>query len=201
MNSSIYSLLHNESALYILNNIQSIPSGQNNVKSTVKILNQDFLSRYDIAFEDYALPIFPPNSNDIDLRQWIAESSQSNDLKGFVNQTIDILEQELPQVDYYNQLDNLLNTADGVLTSNDKIKFQDSILVAKRSYELWFSEIGGQREWLSELRNIDLPNPNDVVASINWWKVLGVDIVGGIVSAGNPVGFLGASTIAVIMMW
>lgn len=62
---------------------------------------------------------------------------------------------------------------------------------------LWFSEIDGQRAWLSEVRNVNIPNPNDVVASVNWWKVLGVDCIGG--AMGGPAGYLGASGIAVIM--
>lgn len=198
MNSSIYALLHNESTLYVLNNLQSIPSGQSDVKSVVKTLNQEFFARYDIAFEDYELPNYPENPNEIDLRQWVEESPQSNELKNYLNQTVDILEQELPQDEYYNQLDDLLATANNELTSDDQIKFQDHILVAKRSYVLWFSEIDGQREWLSELRNVDVPNPDDVVARVNWWKVLGVDCVGGLMT-GTPIGYAGASAISVIM--
>lgn len=125
MNSSIYALLHNESSLDILNNIQSIPSSESDVKNVVKTLNQDFCARYDITFEDYELPSYLEDPNEIDLRQWIDVSPQSGDLKNYLNQTVDILEQELPQDAYYNQLDSLLESANDELTSEDKIKFQD----------------------------------------------------------------------------
>lgn len=198
--NSIYSVLHNESALFILNNVEKIPKDQSEAKSIVKALNQKFLKQYDIPFKDYNLPEYPENPNEIDLRKWISESSQSSNLKKLVNKTVDIIDKEPKQKDFYDQLDNLLKESKDQLDENDLNKFEDHILVAKRSYQLWFSEIDGRKEWIGEVRKVELPDgPVVTERRINGWKVLGANCIGGIV--GGPVGYLGSSGIAVIMLW
>jgi len=62
---------------------------------------------------------------------------------------------------------------------------------------LWFSEINGQRAWLSELYHIKINDPEQLIKSVNWWKVLGCDCVGDIV--GGAYGYLGVSACSVIM--
>lgn len=198
MNNSIYAMLHNEGVLYVLNNIEKIPSDENEVKEVVKSLNKEFLEKYKIEFEGYKLPEFPKDPNDIDLRKWIAESPQSEELKQFLNQTINVIEKEMPQKEFYNSLDKLLKTANKVLPSGDKEKYQDHILVAKRSYLLWLSEIDEQRAWIAELSHIEISDPEGTASRVNWWKVLGVDCIGGLMT-GTPVGYLGASAISVVM--
>lgn len=197
--NSIYAVLHNESALFILNNVEKIPKDQTEAKSLVKDLNQKFLKKYNIPFKDYSLPEYPADPNEIDLREWISKSSQSTSLKKLANKTIDIIDKEPKQTDFYNQLDDLLKESKEQLDENDFYKFQDHILVAKRSYQLWFSEIDGRKEWIGEVRKVKLPDPVVTSRRINGWKVLGVNCIGGLV--GGPVGYLGSSGIAVIMMW
>lgn len=199
MNNSIYALLHNEGVLYVLNNIQNIPSDENEVKSVVKSLNREFLEKYEINFEDYELPEFPENLDEINLKEWIAESPQSDELKQLLNQTVDVIERELPQKEFYHQLNDLLERAEESLpTKKDRVKFYDHILVARRSYLLWFSEIDNQRSWISELYHVEIEDPEETANRINWWKVLAVDCIGGVMT-GTPVGYLGASAISVVM--
>ena len=114
-----------------------------------------------------------------------------------MNKVIDIIEKKPNQVELYRELDSLLISAKEELKNDDVQKFQDSVLVAQRSYFLWFSEIDGQRSWFAELKKIDIPDLPKVTEDINWWKVFACDCVGGIF--GGPAGYVAASLTSVIM--
>ncbi len=193
MNSRIYSLLHNEAIRFILNNLKNIPL-RNEVERVVKELNSEFFRKYGIHFRDYSLPPFPENPNNVNLREWITQSPQSDELKFWLNKTIDVLEAQKDYLTTQDDLHNLEVNAKNRLNHDDFVIYSDHIFVAISSIQYWTSKIEGEFVWKLDIRNF---NP-DPPAAINWWKVFGCDCIGGIVT-GTPVGYAGASAISVIM--
>ena len=195
MKINILARMHNEGLIYCLNKWQGAQRRED-IPKLVESLVKEFCESNEIDFEPFRLPTFTDNLDDLNLINWINQTTFSDDFKRLVNTTIDILQQNLDISSTFIELDSLLTQAESTLVKNEFTVFDDHIYVAKRSIEFWQSEVNGVILWKLNapyLKNLPTRGP------INWGKVFCCDCVGGIV--GGAAGYLGSSLISVIMQY
>ena len=195
MKRNIFARMHNDGIIYVLNALEEIP-GQRDIPSTVESLIREFCEKFGLPFEPLNLPAFPENIEDLNLDEWVDQTSFSLNFKKLAKATLDLLERDLNIVDSFQEFDRLLSQAKSTLNETEFFVFDDHIYVAKRSMEFWKSEADETHIWqlhASFLKGTSAKDP------INWWKVFGCDCVGGLM--GNVAGYIGASVISVIMQY
>ncbi len=195
MKRNILARMHNDGIIYGLNAMQEIPSPQG-IPSTVESLVREFSEKYEVPFEPLNLPEFPENINDLNLDEWVDQTSFSTEFKNLAKGTLDVLERELSIVESFQEFDRLLSQAESTLSESEFYVFDDHIYVAKRSMEFWKAEVDETQIWQLHASFLERRSAR---GPINWWKVFGCDCVGGFF--GGPGGYIGASLISVIMQY
>jgi len=128
MNRNILARMHNDGIIYGLNALQEIPSPRD-IPSTVESLVREFSEKYEVPFEPLNLPEFPENINDLNLDEWVDQTSFSNDFKNLAKATLDVLERELSIVESFQEFDRLLSQAESTLNETEFYVFDDHIYV------------------------------------------------------------------------
>lgn len=195
MERNILARMHNDGIIYGLNALHEIPSPQG-IPSTVESLVREFSEKYDVPFEPLNLPEFPENINDLNLDEWVDQTSFSTEFKNLAKGTLDVLERELSIVESFQEFDRLLGQAESTLNESEFYVFDDHIYVAKRSMEFWKAEVDETQVWQLHASFLD---GRSARGPINWWKVLGCDCVGGFF--GGPHGYIGVLLISIIMQY
>lgn len=197
-------IMHNEDAKYILENMQEIPK-KHLIKSEIKrILQQKYSEKNQLKSVSTGLntiPDFPDTIDELDINKWIDSYPISDELKTKMKETLIILSSG-------HNLSDLLDIIrekelDAKIYFNEKELevYYSHLAVAKYSAIFWSPESEGGLYGIQYLKTDNLKS----VQKVNWWKVLGVDCVSGIVGTaaatpfGGAIAYVGGSTIAVIM--
>lgn len=197
--ASSHASKHNEAMTYVFSNLAAVPTA--NIESVVAGIYGDFCTGNGLPwpFGPIYPPTFPTEFNEINLRDQVDQSGKSAALKAAANGILDIVDLRLAYHDFDQELLNLEGSIAPTLDGDDAATFADMVSVARQSHELYFSATGEATDF--QVLAAGVPGGGipveDVVYAVDWWKVLAVDIIGGMM--GGPGGYLGASAIAVIM--
>jgi hypothetical protein len=154
-----------------------------------------------------SLSVVPDFSEDIetlDLNVWLSEFDMSESLKLEVAKVFELLESanNLNEILALIELKEL--EAVNLFQGNDLNLYYEHLAVAKHTSIFWSPEEEGGMDGIQYLNTTDLSatgksNAKKLISArrVNWWKVLAVDCVGGMVGA--LAGYAGASAISVIM--
>jgi len=195
--ASIYATTHNEAMNYIFDRLETYP--RTDRESVVMGIYGDFCTERGIPFPiGTTLPTFPEDFKDVDLFGMIQEQVGSEALQVEGRKLVELLLQQLPYNPFEEGVKALRKEAKGKLNADDFSKYNDAAAVALQSHQLYISESGDATDFVAKAANTGGSNGEES-RSINWWKVGGCDLVGGLVSGG--AGALGASAISVIMQW
>jgi hypothetical protein len=182
---------HNDGVKYILQQMTYIPSGSNNIESYVDGIYGTWSEAVKpIAF---GFPAMPNNFDDFTPYSWVDSLSYSKQFKNLVTSTLDLF-QSSPGLQVI--LDSIAvreQRASSLLSGNELNMYYEHLAVAKYAATFWSPvDQGG----LNGLQYLNVRQQKSSL-NINWWKVFGVDCVGGLI--GGAGGYIGASTISVIM--
>lgn len=196
-----YGIEHNEGLRKILPKIDNSVSTINAFDVTVGIINSTFskpVTHY--RFNDYSDPILM-------LNELLSKGDISNDLYALVKKDLDNtvnMENSTSIDSYVQQVKSELSNS--LLHSIDQSKYLEFLSTLKHSSYFW--DVSGEngRQYLNISSSPSKGGPssqfymsNDAnFMKFNWWKVLGCDCVGAIVSLGNPLGAAGASVCSII---
>lgn len=189
---------HNEELKFILENVAEIPSA-GEVKSYVeKILrNKDAALKSTVSLA--SIPDFPENIDELDLNSWLNEFSISIELKNEITKTFELFQtaQSLNEILEEIKLKEL--NASNIFQGHDLELYYEHLAVAKHTSIFWYPLEQGGMNGIQYLNASGLKSASTLksTSAVNWWKVLGVDCVGGMMGA--AVGYAGASAISVIM--
>ncbi len=197
---------HNENLRIVLSNLTIIPQDAKEIKSEVfSILKNNGIgnhlksaSNYDEI--DVQIPDFPNTLHELNIEDWINSLPYSDKLKSEALVTIELLKD-------FNSIEELSvilvereKQASSLFAGEELRLYYEHLAVARYSAIFWSSsKIGGEDglKSFSDL-SIQLDGGNrEKLKSINGWKVLAVDCIGGWM--GGPVGYIGASAISAIM--
>lgn len=185
-------VLHNEALKYVLENTTEIPISSETKSFVEQILNQ----KYDSVSLD-SIPEIPSNIDSLDLLTWLNEFNISTDLKSEIAKTFTLFESEPDLAYLISEIEAREVAADSLFEGEELNKYYEHLAVAKYTATFWYPESQGGLNGIQYLNIGSLKSTQ----AVNWWKVLGVDVVGGVMGGMNPVTYAGASAIAVIMMW
>ncbi len=181
-------ILHNEALKYVLENTTEIPISSETKAYVEQIPNQKYPNT-----SLSSIPAFPNNFNDLDVYAWIDNFNVSEGYKVEVKKTFDLFKNA-------NNLNEILSSiADREVQANSKSNaseldlYYEHLAVAKHTAIFLSPEDQGGLDGFQYIATGNFKSTN----AVNWWKVLGVDCVGGCM--GGAVGYAGASAIAVIM--
>ena len=197
--ASIYASTHNEAMTYIFNRMESYPT--ENVESVVFSIYGDFCTERGIPLPTLfppMLPTFPEDFNDLDLHGIVDGSELSEGLKEKGKALVDIVLQTLPFNPFAEAIQRLLDESRGALNEAEYQVLDDAAEVARQSHQLYIGDGEEITDFVAKSAQTGGGSQEDA-RSINWWKVGGCDVVGGLVSGGTAA--LGASAISVIMQW
>lgn len=184
-------ILHNMGLDYIIERYNSQSNNLDSIFNNVNTLQKAFF-----LSEGYAQSNLPTELKELvssgDGISWLNDLCDNNiinissNLKGYLvnilTYTYNGSNTPFSQSDYYSYLDSVYNAAALTLGENELEMLETHISVAKYSFEYWFNSNGTPKEIL-----------HGASRSINWWQTLGADCLGGIVTCGDPAGFVGAS--------
>lgn len=201
--------LHNQIVSYVLNNMTELPN-EGELVDYAKTQVQGYFN--EVGWHEMptiTLPEFPSDFNEVDLHSWIdnwmANAGASNYLQSYFHQLVDATQAGTGLRDFYTTTQSLITSAENELSPDDLQIFVDSCNVGYHSLAFWLGETQGKRIWTTGLI-IDPPTPDDM-ASINWWKVGGCDLVGaggGAIMGGPKGALVGAgvcSLCSIINQW
>lgn len=195
--ASIHASTHNEAMTYVFSNLERVPEGD--YESVVFGIYGDFCTRNGIPFPTTTtLPTFPTDFKDLDLNTWIEGADASQGMKAASRGILEIVDRRLPYNEFASQIASFVEGAQRSLSGEEAATLEDMATVARQSHQLYIAPEGVTPfvQLAGEISGGNGGN-GDVAYSVNWWKVLGCDIIGGLVS--GPAGYLGASAISVIM--
>lgn len=172
--------------------MEYIPSGIANITATFDTLYCDWTNT-SLPLSHSFPGTFPENIEDLDLDAWVSSLSYSSTFKNLVYNTLDLLESSPGLSVIQDSIAHWEQKASKILSGTELNKYYEHLALAKYSAYFWSPEEEGGLYGIQYLA----ASKKKSTMFINWWKVLGCDCVGGLV--GGPAGYLGASTISVIM--
>ena len=179
---------HNNGCQYILENIEYIPTGTENIYTYI----EDIYEEWEYAILPFVQPEFPEDIEDLDLYEWVDNLSGSVGFKVLLTNTLELLE-SMPGLEVIT--DSVViweEKASNSLSGSELDTYYEHLALAKYSAYFWSPECEGG---LEGIKYLGLKKKSTM--AINWWKVFGADCIGGI--AGGAVGYLAVSSVAVIM--
>jgi len=218
MNANFEVQLHNSCVSHVLNNMTALPnSGDEQSFSIQQVTN--YFNAFEWTVPNLIYPDFPSDLSNIDLdlflQSWLTKASvsMSPELATYSSSLISLLSSSSTLKQFYDNSRNLVEGAESSLSANDLQILADATHVANSSLSFWVGQNEGVYTWTAGL--IVDPPPPPALAAINWWKVAGTDLVGGIsgaIIAGSSSGGLGTgagallgaattSTISIIHQW
>jgi len=183
--------MHNIQLQYVLENTKTIPDKNNVISHVEEILSQQNTLKSTVSLS--SIPGFPENFDDLDMNNWVNEFDISSKLKSEILITFQIFQSASDLNDIIDQIEAREVNASKIFSGNELDLFYEHLAVAKYTATFWAPEEQGG---MNGIQYINVSNLKSAQA-VNWWKVLGVDCVGGMMGA--AVGYAGASAIAVIM--
>lgn len=135
------------------------------------------------------------NFEELNFPNWISTFGIEGSLKSNILQTVEMFKSETDLKSLLNSIHQKELNASNIFQGSELELYYEHLAVARHSAIFWASAEDGGMNGLQHL----VPEEEILVESrrINWWKVLGVDCVGGVM--GGPKGYAGASLISVIM--
>jgi len=191
--------LHNEDLQYILTNVSEIPK-KGEVKPYVeKLLNQKYNRGLKSIVSLESIPDFPENIEDLDLNTWLKEFNLSSALKLEISRTFELIQSEPDLNVLIAEIETRELEANNLFEGAELELYYEHLAVAKYTSIFWYPEKQGGLNGIQylDIQNLKSSSNLKSIQAVNWWKVLGVDCIGGMM--GGPVGYVGASGIAVIM--
>ena len=183
--------MHNIQLQYVLENTKVIPDKN---KAIARV--EELLSQYDSFKLTVSLSSIPNLPENLDMDMWVNEFNITSNLKSEIFVTFQIFQNASDLNDIIQQIEEREVNASSIFSGNELDLFYEHLAVAKYTAIFWSPEEQGGMNGVQYLNVGNLKSTKE----IDWWKVFGVDCVGGIMSGGNPAVYAGASTIAVIMM-
>jgi len=181
-------ILHNEALKYVLEKTTEIPPSKETKAFVEKILNEKYENT-----SLSSIPAFPGNFNDLDLSVWIDNFEVSEDLKVEAKKTFDLFKNANNLNEILISIENREVEANTIFSGSELDLYYEHLAVARHTAIFWYPVDQGGLDGFQYLAAGSLKSTN----AVNWWKVLGVDCIGGWM--GGAVGYAGASLIAVIM--
>lgn len=181
-------LLHNEILEYTLSSITELPS-DGNYKSFV----EGIISREYGPVSLSSIPNFPEN---LDIYSWLNSFNISTELKNEIKKTFALFESEPTLVELIAEIEEREVLASTLFTGEELNRYYEHLAVAKHTAIFWYPVSQGG---LNGIQYINISSLKSTQA-IDWWKVFGADCCGGIMT-GTPIGYAGASAIAIIMLY
>lgn len=189
--------MHNIQLQYVLENTKVIPDKNKVISHVEEILSQHNTLKSTVSLS--SIPGFPENFDDLDMNNWVNEFNISSNLKSEIFITFQIFQNASDLNDIIQQIEDRESNASSLFSGNELDLFYEHLAVAKYTATFWYPEEQGGINGIQYLNVSNLKSTSSLKSTkaVNWWKVLGVDCVGGMM--GGPVGYAGASAIAVIM--
>jgi len=181
-------VLHNEALKYVLENTTEIPISSETKSFVEQILNEKYQNT-----SLSSIPAFPDNFNDLDPYVWINQFNVSEAYKVEVKKTFDLFRNANNLNEILTSIEDREIQANTIFSGSDLDLYYEHLAVARHTAIFWSPEDQGG---LNGIQYVAVGSFKSTKA-INWWKVLGVDCVGGCM--GGAVGYAGASAISVIM--
>jgi hypothetical protein len=181
-------ILHNEALKYVLENTTEIPISSKTKAFVEQTLNQKYPNT-----SLSSIPAFPNNFNDLDLYVWIDNFNVSEDYKVEVKKTFDLFKNANNLNQILSSIEDREVQANSLFSGSELDLYYEHLAVAKHTAIFWSPEDQGGLDGIQYIATGNFKSTN----AVNWWKVFGVDCVGGYM--GGAVGYAGASAIAVIM--
>lgn len=195
-----YGKEHNDALRLILPKIDNSVSAKNVFDATVGIINSTFskpVTHY--RFKDYSDPL-------IMLNELLSKGSITDDLYQLVKKDLNntfTMDNSI-SIDSYVQQTKASKSYNN-LVPGDQQKYLAFLSTMKHSSYFW--DVSGENgrqylnsntTFLSGPSNQFYERDDSAFMLINWWKVLGCDCVGAIVSLGNPIAAAGSSVCSII---
>ncbi len=190
--------MHNRELKYILQNTHAKPARgteREYVENRLGEIHNGKKSSVSLAF----LPDFPDDPELLDPEEWIAGSELSTALKKEVSKTFELFRRSACLDEIMEGIRSREVVAAGQFTGAELDLLYEHLAVARYTATFWAPEEEGGMNGMQFLEAGGLSSGNGKKSekTVNWWKVLGVDCVGGMM--GGPAGYAGASAISVIM--
>lgn len=190
---------HNEDLKFILENVNEKPQ-KNDIKLYVEnILKKRQPENLKSAVTLSSIPDFPENIDNLNLNLWLDEFDISTELKTEISKTFELFRTAQSLTEILNEIKLKELNASHLFQGVDLELYYEHLAVAKYTSIFWYPEEEGGMNGIQYLNfsNLKVASSLKSAKVVNWWKVLGVDCVGGLM--GGAVGYAGASAISVIM--
>lgn len=191
--------LHNEQLKFVLENVDYVPENVSVKQYVEGILysNESYSLKSATSLE--SIPDFPDNIEELDLNEWLNEFDISEELKSEILNTFDLFQTAQDLTDILEGIKQKEISASEIFQGAELDLYYEHLAVAKYTSIFWYPESEGGLNGIQYLNSSQLKSASSLKSTqqVNWWKVLGVDCVGGMM--GGPGGYAGASAISVIM--
>jgi hypothetical protein len=190
--------LHNDALQYILENVTYKPQ-----KGEVKHYVEDILKQKHSTLKSTvslsSIPEFHESIDNLDLNIWLEEFKISKKLKSEMSKTFVIFRTANSLSEILNAIKIKEQNASNLFQGEDLEKYYEHLAVARYTSIFWYPEEDGGMNGIKYLNVGGVSQKSGLKSAnaINWWKILAVDCVGGVMA--GPVGYAGTSAVSVIM--
>ena len=195
---------HNASVDYVMSNLKSIPNSSKSVKVEVSSLlliykkQSDKTKSLSIKSVSDQIPDVPESLNETSIHNWVNNMPYSDLFKSKVFETFEILKKFSTIEELDTKLKNKEKEAANFFEGQELRLYYEHLAVARYSVLYWSNvTMGGKGGFTKSFAMSIKLTGKPRTKAVDYWKVFAVDCIGGVM--GGPLGYAGASAIAVIM--